>query len=396
MAEIFISYARVDRQRAQALASALGRGGWSVWWDRDIPPGRTFDDVIEEALEAAKCVIVLWSRDSVRSEWVKAEASEAARRHILVPVLGDQVMPPLEFRRIQSASLFEWASLESNPDWSHLCQAVGALVGHPPPASTKADAPAGPPVSIRTVPPAGPRPVWRTATAFVVVALVMAGLGWLVASRRSGPATATPLAVAPPLPSAVNASPSTPPDAEVAAPQPPVSSRVGRRESPAPAPSKASFTAAPDHVSSQGANTAPAHGDGPAIRVVPNAAVLSAGASPVSTAAPEPITQSPPRASSSASGAASFDVIYTRGVFRESGQLTVSPDGVRYAESGGRSAFDATCGDLGRVQVMTVIVDGEQRMVELRTKDRVHRFTTDSTAARNGLVSALSRACGAR
>ena len=67
MADIFISYARVDRERAQALASALDGEGWTVWWDRDIPPGRTFDDVIEEALGAAKCVIVLWSRDSVRS-----------------------------------------------------------------------------------------------------------------------------------------------------------------------------------------------------------------------------------------------------------------------------------------------------------------------------------------
>jgi hypothetical protein len=133
---------------------------------------------------------------------------------------------------------------------------------------------------------------------------------------------------------------------------------------------------------------------------VANAAVLSAGASPpsipASTPTSEPITQSLPRAIGTTSGAASFDVVYTRGVFRESGRLSVSPDGVRYAESGGRSAFDTACGDLRRVQVMTVIVDGEQRMVELHTKERVHRFMTDSTAARNGLVSALSRTCGAR
>ena len=381
MAEIFISYARVDRQRAQALASALGRGGWSVWWDRDIPPGRTFDDVIEEALEAAKCVIVLWSRDSVRSEWVKAEASEAARRHILVPVLGDQVMPPLEFRRIQSASLLEWASLESNPDWSQLCQAVGELVGRPasqpaPPAQSGRDR------LLR------PKPGWQAASLIAVGALVLAVLGWVVALRPGPPAAtsvaatsvaAAPAAAAPSHANPVELSPPAPPDKdkEVAVPQPLQPSRVVRRESKAPAPSTASPLA-----------------------VVSNTAVLPAGASPPSIPdsppASEPITQSPPRAIAPASGAASFDVVYTRGVFRESGRLSVSPDGLRYAESGGRSAFDAACGDLRRVQVMTVIVDGEQRMVELHTKDRVHRFTTDSTAARNGLVSALSRTCGTR
>jgi len=44
--------------------------------DRIIPPGITFDDVIEQNLDAAKCVIVLWSRESVKSKWVKTEASE--------------------------------------------------------------------------------------------------------------------------------------------------------------------------------------------------------------------------------------------------------------------------------------------------------------------------------
>ena len=48
MAEIFISYARADRGRAETLAQALGQLGFSVWWDREIPPGRTFDEVIEE------------------------------------------------------------------------------------------------------------------------------------------------------------------------------------------------------------------------------------------------------------------------------------------------------------------------------------------------------------
>jgi hypothetical protein len=95
-------------------------------------------------------------------------------------------------------------------------------------------------------------------------------------------------------------------------------------------------------------------------------------------------------------GATAFDVAYTRGVFHESGRLTVSSDGLRYAEANGRSAVDAACGDLRRVQVPTMIVDGGQRMVELQMRDRVLRFTLADTAARNSLVAAISQACGAR
>lgn len=57
--DLFLSYASADRDLAKALASVLQHNGWSVWWDRAIPPGKTFDEVIETALGAAKCVVVL-------------------------------------------------------------------------------------------------------------------------------------------------------------------------------------------------------------------------------------------------------------------------------------------------------------------------------------------------
>jgi hypothetical protein len=130
VSDIFISYKSSDRERILTLVRALEQKGWSVWWDRTIPPGKIFDEVIEEALNGAKCVIVVWSKGSVISEWVKTEAAEGARRAILVPVLIDDVKIPLEFRRIQAASLVDWKGTLPHQGFDRLSEAIAGILGH--------------------------------------------------------------------------------------------------------------------------------------------------------------------------------------------------------------------------------------------------------------------------
>ena len=136
MGEIFISYASEDRARAQLLASVLGARGWSVWWDRKIPLGKSYDEVIEKALAQAKCVIVLWSAVSVASEWVRNEASEGRRREILVPVFLDAVDAPLAFRLLNGANLIEWQPNAANQEFDKLVERVTELLGQGAPAET--------------------------------------------------------------------------------------------------------------------------------------------------------------------------------------------------------------------------------------------------------------------
>lgn len=133
MADIFISYASSDRDRARLLAGALEQHGWSVWWDRVIPPGRAFDEVIEEALNAARCVVVLWSHASVKSDWVKTEAAEAAQKRILIPALIEDAQVPLQFRRSQAADLTAWTGAEEDAEFAKLCASIAPLVRSPTP-----------------------------------------------------------------------------------------------------------------------------------------------------------------------------------------------------------------------------------------------------------------------
>lgn len=131
MADIFISYAREDGERAKRLAEALEQHGWSVWWDPDIHPGETWDQVIERELDAARCVTVLWSKRSILKDWVRVEATEGLDRRILVPALIEDVRPPLRFRHVQAASLIDWNGEDGHRGFERLLKALMAKLDAP-------------------------------------------------------------------------------------------------------------------------------------------------------------------------------------------------------------------------------------------------------------------------
>ncbi|MDH3642834.1 MAG: TIR domain-containing protein, partial [Gammaproteobacteria bacterium] len=135
MADIFVSYASEDRKRVEPLVELLKQQGWSVWWDRDLIAGPSFDREIEKALHEARCVVVVWSRHSIDSTWCRAEATDAQEREILVPVLVDDVRPPLAFRAAQSASMTGWPRSQDNVD--RVFDGISACLGTPRPAPLK-------------------------------------------------------------------------------------------------------------------------------------------------------------------------------------------------------------------------------------------------------------------
>ena len=75
MTDIFISYARASAKAAEAMTEALRALGYGVWRDDELPAHRPYADVIEERLEQARAVLVLWSDDAMASQWVRSEAN---------------------------------------------------------------------------------------------------------------------------------------------------------------------------------------------------------------------------------------------------------------------------------------------------------------------------------
>ena len=97
--DVFVSYARENREAAQRLADALTDGRLRVWWDRDLVAGSEFATVIETQLNSSTVVLGLWSADSVRSGFVRDECGHALRAGKLLPVRIEEVDLPLEIGR---------------------------------------------------------------------------------------------------------------------------------------------------------------------------------------------------------------------------------------------------------------------------------------------------------
>ena len=116
--------------------------GWTVWWDRTIRAGKIFDRVIEAALKDARCVIVLWSQDSIESDWVRSEAHEAKRRGVLVPALLDDVDVPLAFKTIQAANLVGWSGELPHAQFDELAAAVSDVLFTSAPSAPHVTTPA--------------------------------------------------------------------------------------------------------------------------------------------------------------------------------------------------------------------------------------------------------------
>ncbi len=133
MSQVFISYASEDRPWVELFANTLEEQGWTVWWDRDIPTGQTYDSVIWRALQTASCVVVVWSSHSIGKEWVREEAGDAKKRNILLPVLIEEVQLPFGFGLRQAQSLVGWQKGIPHPGYDRFLKDIAGVLKGPRP-----------------------------------------------------------------------------------------------------------------------------------------------------------------------------------------------------------------------------------------------------------------------
>src|SRR5262245_42855637 len=120
MSDIFISYKREEQAVARKLADALEKERWTVWWDPKLRAGERFNDVIEKALKESKCVVVMWSKRSAESQYVRDEATYALNRSKLVPVMIEAVELPFRFEGLHTPNLLGWDGSKAFPEFRRL------------------------------------------------------------------------------------------------------------------------------------------------------------------------------------------------------------------------------------------------------------------------------------
>jgi hypothetical protein len=152
MVDVFISYSRDNKARVADIAAAVAAAGYDVWWDAELPPHRSYGDVIAEKIGSAKAAIVVWSHASAQSEWVRAEADVARNQKKLVQTAIDDVMPPMPFNQIQFADLSDWNGDPDHRSWRKVLMSLEELCGR------EAVVPVAPPAKSVSPPPVQPVP----------------------------------------------------------------------------------------------------------------------------------------------------------------------------------------------------------------------------------------------
>lgn len=135
MAHLFISYSRADRPAIEKLSATLEEAGHSVWWDRHIRGGAAFANDIETQLHKADAVIVVWSSDANKSDWVKDEAVFARDKGILIPICLTDCEAPLGFRQYQVIDFQKWKGDPGASEIHSLLSAIAGLTGGDQPAA---------------------------------------------------------------------------------------------------------------------------------------------------------------------------------------------------------------------------------------------------------------------
>lgn len=144
MAEVFISYPRLERAGAERIKAKLEALGVGVFFDiQGMDAGVVFPDALTKALDTAKAVIACCSPLYFTRPWCLIEAREGHARQILVPVILDKferTTPPVDLRHVNYLNLSDWTGADGHEDWGRTLRALARHLGREISASKGFDA----------------------------------------------------------------------------------------------------------------------------------------------------------------------------------------------------------------------------------------------------------------
>lgn len=129
--DVFISYSTKNADAAKAVCYALEEKGIRCWIaPRDIPPGCHYGDMIDTAIMSSKVFLLVYSKDSLESQWCNGELNVAFSE-------GKTILPyriePAPLKGAMKVILSQTHWIDSYPDYKEcfedLVQAIGHIVG---------------------------------------------------------------------------------------------------------------------------------------------------------------------------------------------------------------------------------------------------------------------------
>jgi len=132
MTDIFISYSHGDRAKVKQLVDALTAEGWEIWWDPKIRAGTYIDEAIQDKLNQARCVLVVWSSSAVNSTWVRQEAAWATKDNKVVSIrIEDNLELPVNFCLVHTRPMVGWNGARGAAAFRELLTDIQAVIGSP-------------------------------------------------------------------------------------------------------------------------------------------------------------------------------------------------------------------------------------------------------------------------
>jgi hypothetical protein len=132
-AHVFISFKTQELEFASLLRTALVNSGYKVWWQKEIQCGQEWHGEIDKSIEEAGAIVVLWSKKSMTSPWVRHEASQAIAKGVYTPVRIEVMDIDSPYNRIQATDMINWSGGVNHPGFQNLLIRLKELLPEPIP-----------------------------------------------------------------------------------------------------------------------------------------------------------------------------------------------------------------------------------------------------------------------